>query len=141
MGCECQSVLHFKVNDEVALERGLLDASDREDNSVEAIKARITTYNQETAPVIDFYSKFGKVHEINANCDVNDVYAATRKAVLPQVSFLCGPMGAGKSVLGKVLCDKTNMKQLRFLDFIKENNLADADDETITTTLIQYLAA
>jgi adenylate kinase family enzyme len=83
MGCECQSVLHFKVNDEVALERGLLDASDREDNSEEAIKARITTYNQETAPVIDFYSKFGKVHEINANCDVNDVYAATRKAVLP----------------------------------------------------------
>jgi broad-specificity NMP kinase len=72
---------------------------------------------------------------------VNEVYAATRRAVLPQVSFLCGPMGAGKSVLGKALCEKTNMQQLRFNDWIKENNLTEADDETITGALIQYLAA
>jgi adenylate kinase family enzyme len=50
-------------------------------------------------------------------------------------------MGAGKSVLGKQLCDKTNMKQLKFGDWIAENNLADAGDEVITTALIQHLAA
>lgn len=141
MGCECQSVLYFKVDDEVALERGLAEGSDREDNSEEAIKARINTFNTETKPVIDFYAKFGKVHEIDASTDVNEVYATTRSCVLPQVSFLCGPMGAGKSVLGKQLCDKTNMKQLKFGDWIKENNLADAGDEVITTALIQHLAA
>jgi len=85
MGCECQSVLYFNVDEDVALERGLAEGSDREDCTEEAIRARITTYNNETKPVIDFYNKFGKVYEVDANKDVNEVYAQTRSCVLPQV--------------------------------------------------------
>jgi adenylate kinase family enzyme len=101
----------------------------------------MATDKRETTPVVDFYDKFGKVHRIDANKDVNEVYEATRKCVLPSVSFMIGPQGAGKSVLGKALCEKTNMKQLKFNQFVHENNLGSADDETVTAALIQHLAA
>jgi len=86
------------------------------------------------------YERFGKVHEIDGARDPNEIYEDSRKAVLPQVSFLIGPQGAGKTVLGKSLCDRTNMKLLNFPEFVKERKLGSKDDETVTSALIAYLS-
>jgi len=43
----------------------------------------------------------------------------TKKALLPEVFFLNGPKGSGKTTVGKQLAEKTNMEVLNFDKFIK----------------------
>ena len=102
---------------------------------------RYQNYVDQTKPVIAMYDRFGKVHEIDGCRDPNDIYVDSRTAVLPQVSFLIGPQGSGKTVLGNGLCERTNMKLLNFPKFVAENNLGDKDDETVTSALIKALSA
>jgi hypothetical protein len=45
----------------------------------------------QTTPVIDLYRRFGKVREVSGEFDELTVYENTRKAMLPQVSFIIGP--------------------------------------------------
>jgi len=95
----------------------------RADDNVETLKKRISSYNDQTQPVLDMYNRFGKVTFISGEPEVNAVYAETRKAIFPQVSFCVGPKGSGKTVLGKKLCSRTNMTLLNFTDFVAEKNL------------------
>lgn len=125
MGCECQSILTFEVSDEVQRTRWFKANEDE-------INKKAFEYNEKILPVIKFYDNFGKVHKICGDGDVNEVYKMTRKCVLPQVSFMTGPTGSGKSVLGKKLCERTNMYQLKFKDWVNENSLKGQDDETVT---------
>lgn len=69
------------------------------------------------------YRKFGKVREIDASGSVNEVYALTKKALLPDVFFLNGPKGSGKTTVGKLLAEKTNMEVLNFDKYIKQHKL------------------
>jgi len=91
-------------------------------------------------PVLDMYKKFGKVTEISGEAEIDVVYAATRKAIFPEVSFLVGPQGSGKSVLGKNLCSRTNMSLINFPKFVTDNNLQKSDEETVVCALIKQLS-
>jgi adenylate kinase family enzyme len=64
----------------------------------------------QTKPVIEMYEHFGKVREINGCAEINDIYEESRASVLPEVSWMVGPIGSGKSVLGSDLCERTNMQ-------------------------------
>lgn len=86
------------------------------------------------------YEHFGKVHEIHGIDDPQDVYEKTRKAVIPQVSFMIGPKGSGKTFLGKELCTRTNMEILNFTDYICANNLGSKDAEAQVVALISTLS-
>lgn len=95
----------------------------RADDNVETLKVRIQGFKEETTPVLDMYNRFGKVTYVSGEAEVDDVYAGTRKAIFPQVSFLVGPQGSGKTVLGKKVCERTNMSLINFTNFVAENNL------------------
>ena len=112
----------------------------RSDDNIEAIQKRFDTYLNENMPVIDYYEQFGKVRRIDANRDVLDIYADTRKAMLPQISCIIGPKASGKTTLGKALCKRTNMKLINYNEFVKEKNLGDCDDQTRTVALIKRLS-
>jgi shikimate kinase len=56
--------------------------------------------------------------------------------MLPQVSFLIGTIGSGKSTLGHMLSERTNAKQLNFSKFVEANGLTDQDDDTTVMALI-----
>lgn len=60
--------------------------------------------------------------------------------MLPQVSCIIGPQGAGKSTLGNAICERTNMKSINYLRFIAEQGLEEKDEESITLELIKQLA-
>ena len=70
-------VLYIKVdNDEVVkriLERAKI--SHREDDTPEIVTKRIDTYFKQTAPLIDYYEKQGKLLEINGMQTVEKVFA------------------------------------------------------------------
>ena len=46
----------------------------RTDDSAEVIKSRIDIYEKETAPLIDFYQKEGKIIEIDGNPSIEEVW-------------------------------------------------------------------
>ena len=68
----------------------------------------------QTTPVIDLYRRFGKVREVSGEHDELTVYENTRKAMLPQVSFIIGPQASGKTTLGAALCERTNQRLINF---------------------------
>lgn len=116
------------------------ESSDRADDNAETIKARVQTYFDQTLPVVDFYKKFGKVVEIDATGSIAQVYAETKKAILPQILCILGAVGSGRNSIAKVLAERTNLKVLDFNDYIEENCLQDQDDETIVSTLIASMS-
>lgn len=116
------------------------ETSGRSDDNKETIIKRFQNYVNATKPVIEMYTKFGKVREIDGSKDINSIYAETRRAMLPQVSFIMGPKASGKSVLGDQLCEKSNMKKINFNEFVKKEGLGSKDDETVTMALIKALA-
>lgn len=71
---------------------------------------------------------------------ISDVYKQTKEAVLPQTMFIVGPHASGKSHIGSNLAERSNMNLINFNEFVSSNGLSDADDETVTTALIQRLS-
>jgi adenylate kinase family enzyme len=77
----------------------------------------------QTTPVIDLYRRFGKVREVSGEYDELMVYENTRKAMLPQVSFIIGPQASGKTTLGAALCERTNQRLINFNEFVSKHKI------------------
>ena len=116
------------------------ETSERVDDAPDVIKKRVQNYFDQSYPVVEYYNKFGKVRRVDATGDVNDVYAETKKAIIPQTMFLIGPKACGKSTIARNMADRTNMKHVDFLLWRKECGLKDAGDEEVCAKLIDYLA-
>lgn len=86
---------------------------------METLLKRFKAFNEQSKPVVDLYAKFGKVRKIDATGDINEVYAKTKRAILPEVFFMIGPKCSGKTSLGKALAERCNMQVVNFSDFIK----------------------
>lgn len=59
------------------------ETSQRVDDVPDVIKKRVQNFFDNTIPVIDYYNKIGKVRRIDATGEVNDIYEATRQAIIP----------------------------------------------------------
>jgi adenylate kinase family enzyme len=139
---EAQSVLYFNTPLEVCIARCMERAktSGRSDDTEEIISARLRTYEEQSKPVVEMYQKFGKVNEVDGSGDTFQVWNLTRKAMLPQVSFLIGPKISGKVTLASALAERSNAKCISFKHFCDENDLTGKDDDTIVLALIQQLS-
>ena len=76
---DVMAVVYFELADEVMKERLLGRNEGRADDNEETIAKRISTFNQETKPVIDAYEKEGKVIKIDASKSVDDVFAEVKQ--------------------------------------------------------------
>jgi len=74
--CLSSLVLYYSTTEEVMLKRLLERAktSGREDDNEESIKKRFKTYKDTTMPVIEHYSKLGKVAEVDSSFSVEEVH-------------------------------------------------------------------
>lgn len=85
--CECQNVLFYDVSEETLMERCLTRAANstvqRDDDNAETLKNRLQAFKDMSKPVVELYSKFGKVRSIDASKSIAQVYEETRKAILP----------------------------------------------------------
>ena len=80
------AVVYFELADEVMKERLLGRNEGRADDNEETIAKRISTFNQETKPVIDEYEKEGKVIKIDASKSVDDVFAEVKQKFMDKKS-------------------------------------------------------
>ena len=51
----------------------------RDDDKPETVKKRLDVYHEQTQPLIDFYTKRGKIVEVDGTVDMEDVFAAIVK--------------------------------------------------------------
>jgi adenylate kinase family enzyme len=116
------------------------ETSGRADDNAETIKKRVQAYFDSSLPVIGHYKKFGKVHHINALGTIEEVYAATRKAIIPEVMWLLGAKASGKTTVGHQLATRTNMKLIDFNAYLREQGLSAQDDETKVSSFISSLS-
>ena len=116
------------------------ETSGRVDDNPDVIKKRVQNYFDQSYPVVEYYTKFGKVRRIDATGDVNDVYAATRQAIIPQTMFLIGPKACGKTAIAANMAERTNMKHVDFVQWRKDCGLREAGDEEVCAKLIDALA-
>jgi MoxR-like ATPase len=78
---------------------------------------------------------------IDASKSVAEVFEATKRAMLPEVFFLLGPKGSGKSSVAQALSQRTNMNLLNFENFLVDSgfNPKDYDDEEVTLALVRHM--
>ena len=99
--------------------------SGRADDNEVTIQKRVDTYFAQTLPVVDYYKQFGKVHHIDATGTIDQVYAQTKEAILPQCMLLMGPEAGGKTTIGRDLVKNKNIKWMDYAKFIEDNALED----------------
>jgi adenylate kinase len=67
-------VIYLRVSDKEALWRLSGRVSDREDETVQAIRKRIGLFHELTEPVIEYYRDHGRLIEVDGEMEVQDVY-------------------------------------------------------------------
>jgi len=72
-GMSVNNVIRLKVDDEALVKRIVKRFEDegRKDDNPEAFKVRLGNYNEQTAPLLPFYSKQGKLTEIDGMADID----------------------------------------------------------------------
>lgn len=70
-----EGVIFLDVSDKEALWRISGRVSNREDETLRAIRRRIELFHQETKPVIDYYQKNGKLLRIDGEQGIDEVFA------------------------------------------------------------------
>lgn len=75
------TIVHFQLSKEKALERMKKRASieARKDDTPEAMERRISIFENETLPVIEYFASLGKLVTINADDTIENIQAALRK--------------------------------------------------------------
>jgi len=94
--CLSSLVLFYTTTEEVMLKRLLKrgETSGREDDNEESIKKRFQTYKDTTMPVIEYYTKLGKVAELDSSESIEEVHV--------KGSAIINDLFAGKLVGGNV---------------------------------------
>lgn len=84
-GMELDAVIEMQVRDDLLVDRIKTRAAEtggtRADDNEETLKHRLAVYHAETAPLIDYYAKTGKLATIDGMADIDDVTQALKAAL------------------------------------------------------------
>jgi len=81
LGDGVDTVVLIDVSDKEALWRISGRVSDREDETLQAIRKRIELFHQVTSEVLSYYEKIGQLHKVDGEQTVEEVFADIMKAV------------------------------------------------------------
>ncbi|VDL69276.1 unnamed protein product [Nippostrongylus brasiliensis] len=142
---EAHSVIFFDVPEDILVQRllGRAKTSGRADDNMETIKKRLKTFNNATAPVVDYYEKKKKLVRINAKGTVDEIFAVVcqhldkameKKVVLPRkqidlaplkkanvpIFFIVGGPGSGKGTQCEKIVAKYGLSHLSSGDLLRD---------------------
>jgi adenylate kinase len=82
-GRSMDTVLFFEIPDQVILDRlaRRREVEGRADDDPEAVKTRLKAYRVQTAPVLDFYRKLGRVQMVDAVGTVEEIGDRVRRVL------------------------------------------------------------
>ncbi len=81
---ECQAVYHMVYNPPA--KDGVCDKChselyQRDDDKAETVKNRLATYHDKTQPLVDYYTKSGKIYTIPGIGDIDKIFEQVKKAI------------------------------------------------------------
>lgn len=74
-------VIFLDVNDREALWRISGRISDRDDETLQAIRKRIEMFHEHTQPVIDYYQKIGKLVHVDGEKSIEEVFDQVKQII------------------------------------------------------------
>ena len=85
IGQKFDAAVQLDVPTELLVERiaGRAKAEGRADDSPESVRTRLKVYNDQTAPVIDYYRQQGELTVVNGVGELDDVFARIIEAISP----------------------------------------------------------
>lgn len=85
LGQRFDAAVQLKVDNEQIIERlaGRAKAEGRADDSPESVRHRLHVYDQQTAPVVEFYRQRGELTEVDGMGALEDVFARIVAAISP----------------------------------------------------------
>ena len=66
-------IINITVDNEEIVKRMLLRG--RQDDNEDVIRHRLTVYNEQTAPLLEYYAGSGKMINVDGDADVETVYS------------------------------------------------------------------
>jgi len=78
--------------------------------SEEQFKRRLDLYNENYAPIYEYYLRKGILRYIDANGSYTEVFLQVKKAIRPSITFIIGQPASGKTTLALKLntCQNSN---------------------------------
>lgn len=85
IGQKFDAAVQLDVPNELLVERiaGRAKAEGRADDSPESVRTRLKVYDDQTAPVIDYYRQQGELNVVNGVGELDDVFARIIEAITP----------------------------------------------------------
>jgi adenylate kinase len=124
----CRAVLAFKCPVQV-LEERLVErskTSGREDDNLDTMRKRITTFETQSLPVIDYFKKQGKCLEVSSEQTVEQVYEESKSLFKkpiridhPNVIFVLGNVGSGKGTQCSYIVQEFGFKHISTGDLLR----------------------
>ncbi len=116
---ECAVVVYLTTKEEVLAKR--LEKKGEETKaagySQGEIKKRIEEYMIKAQPVVDYYTRLGKLRTVDCSGSILDVNVALQKALFPQLFFVIGPKSSGKTEVDSYLTRLSGSKTIHFSDW------------------------
>ncbi|MBR1888972.1 MAG: nucleoside monophosphate kinase, partial [Candidatus Methanomethylophilus sp.] len=81
---ECQAVYHLVYNPpkcEGKCDKCGSELYQRDDDKAETVKNRLKTYHEKTQPLVDYYTKAGKICTIPGIGEIDEIFAKVKKAI------------------------------------------------------------
>ena len=88
-GRRIKLVIELKVDDEILIDRvtqRIAEGHSRPDDNPETLRNRLAVYHQNTAPLIDYYARQGKVVRVDGMAPVDAVSGAIADAIDAKVT-------------------------------------------------------
>ena len=120
---EIKIIINFENNLENCIKRERF-LGVKKDFDEESFKRSFTKYKDSVIPIIDFYQKYGVIRTINSDASENEIYETLKENLFPEIYCIIGKKYSGKSQISQVLSERTGMKVIDFLEFLREPAIA-----------------
>jgi len=105
---EIKIVLYFHAKKEILFNRN------------KGNKLKIKNFQDKIIPIVDYYTKYGIIRNVDANSpDTNIIYSNFKQQLLPEIYLIIGKRYSGKSEIANLLSQRIPFRVISFPDFLK----------------------
>jgi len=129
-------IIQFEATCETCFKR-LVEKNN--DISLEDFEKNYNKSTEDLKEIVNFYSPYGIIREINANLSLDEVNILFKQKFYPIIYSIIGKRYSGKTTLSKILNAKTGITLCDFNEFKNSNDNKDNDSKVILDKFIQNL--